>query len=249
MTRYRLTLEYDGTPFCGWQRQDDQPSVQAALERAAAALDGRPVQVFAAGRTDAGVHALGQVVHLDLVKDLRADTVRDALNHHLRPDPVAVLEARAVSGDFQARFDAVERHYLYRIIDRRPPLALERNRVWRVPQPLDADAMHAAAQVLTGHHDFSTFRDAACQAKSPLRTLDEVRVSRIGAEIHLAFRARSYLHRQVRSITGTLVQVGTGKWSRADVAAALKARDRKACGPVAPAAGLYLVSVRYPAPD
>ena len=246
MSRYRLTLEYDGTPFCGWQRQDGQPSVQAALERAAAALDGRPVPVFAAGRTDAGVHALGQVVHLDLGKDLRADTVRDALNHHVRPDPVAVLDARRAHDDFQARFDAIERRYLYRLIDRRPPLALERKRLWRVPQKLDAAAMHDAAQALVGHHDFSTFRDTACQAKSPLRTLDEVRVSRIGAEIHLNFRARSYLHRQVRSIVGSLVEVGTGKWSRADVAAALKARDRKACGPVAPACGLYLVSVRYP---
>ncbi len=245
MTRYRLTIEYDGTPFCGWQRQEDQPSVQAALEGAAQALNGAPVQVFAAGRTDAGVHALGQVAHLDLAKAWRADTVRDALNHHLRPHPVAVLEAQAVDDDFQARFDARERRYLYRIIDRRPPLALDRNRVWRIPQKLDADAMHGAAQALIGHHDFSTFRDAACQAKSPLRTLDEIRVSRVGAEIHLHFRARSYLHRQVRSIVGTLAQVGTGKWSRADVAAALRACDRKACGPVAPAAGLYLLSVRY----
>ena len=245
MTRYKLTIEYDGAPYCGWQRQHGQPSVQAALERAATALDGREVQVFAAGRTDAGVHALGQVAHLDLVKDLRADTVRDALNHHLRPDPVAVLDAQQVSDDFQARFDAIERRYLYRMIDRRPPLTLERGKVWRVPQTLDAEAMHDAAQALTGHHDFSTFRDAACQAKSPLRTLDEVRVARIGAEVHLNFRARSYLHRQVRSIAGTLVQAGTGKWTRADVAAALAACDRRACGPVAPADGLYLISVQY----
>ncbi len=245
MTRFKLTIEYDGAPFCGWQRQDDQPSVQGALERAASALEEVPVDIFGAGRTDAGVHALGQVAHLNLTKDLRTDTVRDALNHHLGKDPIAVLNAEIVGDGFEARFDAVKRTYLYRLIDRRPPLTLDSGRVWRVPQHVDAQMMHEAAQALVGHHDFTCFRDTNCQAKSPMRTIDEIRVSRVGDEIHFYFSARSYLHRQVRSITGSLVQVGISKWVRADIGNALKSCDRARCGPVAPAHGLYLNSVTY----
>jgi tRNA pseudouridine38-40 synthase len=245
MSRYKLTLEYDGAPFSGWQRQADQPSVQGALESAASALEEMPVEVFGAGRTDAGVHALGQVAHVDLAKDLRPDTVRDALNHHLGDHPVAVVQAERVADTFEARFDATERTYLYRLIDRRPPLTLERGRVWRVPRKVDVQAMQKAAQGLIGHHDFTTFRDVQCQAKSPLRTLDEISVSRVGAEIHFFYRARSYLHRQVRSITGSLVEVGVGKWTAHDMQQALAACDRARCGPVAPAHGLYLNSVSY----
>ncbi len=246
MTRFKLTIEYDGAPYSGWQRQDDRPTVQGELERAASALEEAPVQIFGAGRTDAGVHALGQVAHVDFNKDLRPDTVRDALNHHLGNNPISVLNAQIVGDDFEARFGAKERTYLYRLIDRRPPLALDRGRVWRVPQSLDAAAMHEAAQVLIGGpHDFTTFRDVQCQAKTPMRTLDEIRISRIGEEIHLFFSARSYLHRQVRSITGSLVEVGTGKWDRKDLQQALQACDRAACGPVAPAHGLYLNTVLY----
>lgn len=246
MPRYKLTLEYDGTPFSGWQRQENAPSVQAALERAAEALDGAPVTVHGAGRTDSGVHALGQVAHLDLVKDLPVDTVRDALNHHLKPDPVAVLEAEVVGEDFHARFSAVKRHYLYRMIDRRAPLTLDRGQVWRVPRRLDAEAMHHAAQALVGQHDFTTFRDAQCQADSPVKTLDAIQVSRYGEEVQLTCSARSFLHRQVRSMVGSLVEVGVGKWSARDFRAALEAADRSRCGPVAPPDGLYLVAVDYP---
>lgn len=247
MPRYKLTLEYDGTPFAGWQRQADLPSVQGAIEAAAELLDENPVIVQGAGRTDAGVHALGQVAHLDLVKDLPAGTVRDALNHHLRADPIAVLDAERVGEDFHARHSALARHYLYRLIDRRPPLTLLKGRVWRFPVPLDAEAMHDAAQCLTGRHDFSTFRDAKCQSESPVKTLDSIRVTRVGAEIHLTCSARSFLHRQVRSVTGSLAEVGWGKWSADDFRAALEAADRARCGPVAPADGLYLTRVDYPA--
>lgn len=246
MTRFKLTIEYNGAPFSGWQRQNDRPSVQQAIEDAVSALDQAPTQVFGAGRTDAGVHALGQVAHFDLVKDLPASRVRDALNHHLKTDAIAILSAEAVHDAFNARFDAIERTYLYRIIDRRPPLTLERGKIWRIPRKLDVDAMHECAQVLIGRHDFTTFRDTMCQAKTPIRTMDEIRVSRIGAEIHLFFRARSYLHRQVRSITGSLVETGIGKWSKADMRTALEAHDHAACGPVAPAEGLYLNTVLYP---
>lgn len=246
MPRYKLTLEYDGTPFYGWQWQDHGPSVQGALQRAAEALNGAPVMVQGAGRTDSGVHALGQVAHLDLVKAWRTDQVRDALNHHLRPDPISVLQAEAVSEDFHARFSAIKRHYLYRLIDRRSPLTLDRGQIWRVPQQLDSDAMHAAAQTLVGMHDFSTFRDVQCQADSPVKTLDEIRVSRIGEEVQVTCSARSFLHRQVRSYVGSLVEVGVGKWSVRDFEAALDAADRQRCGPVAPSDGLYLVAVDYP---
>ena len=245
MPRYKLTLEYDGGPYMGWQWQDHGPSVQGAIEDAVGKLDPDGSGVYGSGRTDSGVHALGQVAHVDLVKDLRADKVRDALNHHLGDHPVSVLGAEVVADDWHARFDARERRYLYRILDRRPRLALDRGRVWRVPVRLDADAMDAAARALTGRHDFSTFRDTQCQAKSPVKTLDVARVTRVGAEIHCEFRARSFLHKQVRSLVGSLAEVGRGQWDAADMAAALEARDRTACGPVAPPDGLYLVSVTY----
>ncbi|MHA6287476.1 tRNA pseudouridine(38-40) synthase TruA [Maricaulis sp. CAU 1757] len=246
MPRYKLTLEYDGTPYAGWQRQDNAPSVQAALERAAERLDQAPVLVYGAGRTDSGVHALGQVAHIDLVKDLADDKVRDALNYHLKPDPVAVLEASRVSDAFHARFSATQRHYLYRMIDRRAPLTLDRGQVWRVTRRLDAEAMHHAAQHLVGSHDFTTFRDAQCQAESPVKTLDAIAVARYGEEVQLTCSARSFLHRQVRSMVGSLVEVGVGKWSVRDFGAALKAADRSRCGPVAPPDGLYLTAVDYP---
>jgi tRNA pseudouridine38-40 synthase len=247
MVRFKLTLEYDGTPFYGWQKQEDGPSVQASLERACEALDGAPVLVQGAGRTDSGVHALGQVAHIDLTRNITANKVREALNHHLRPDPVAVLEAEDVDDDFNARFSATKRHYLYRIIDRRPPLTLDKGQAWRIPVALDSDAMHAAAQALVGTHDFSTFRDTQCQAKSPVKTFDEIRVSRLGEEVQITCSARSFLHRQVRSIVGSLAEVGLGKWNARDFRAALEAAKRARCGPVAPAAGLYLVAVDYPA--
>ena len=245
MPRYKLLLEYDGTPFVGWQRQDNGRSVQAALEDAIAKFTGETVKTVTAGRTDSGVHALGQVVHADFKKDWPTDTVRDALNFHLKPDPIAVLEATVVSGDFSARFSAVERHSLYRILNRRALPAVERNRVWHVPYPLDAAAMHEAAQLLVGHHDFSTFRASLCQARSPEKTLDQLDIGRDGDEIRIVARARSFLHHQVRNMVGTLKLVGDGKWTRDDVAAALAARDRARGGPTAPAEGLYLVAVRY----
>jgi tRNA pseudouridine38-40 synthase len=243
--RYRVTLEYDGGPFVGWQRQDNGPSVQGALEDAIARLCGERVHVIGAGRTDAGVHALGQVAHFDLARDFTPDKLRDALNYHLRPAPVAVLDA-AVAGDaFHARFSATARHYLYRILARRAPAVLDRGKVWHIAVPLDADAMHAAAQMLVGHHDFTTFRAAECQAQSPVKTLDRLDVSRRADEIHIEASARSFLHHQIRSFTGTLKLVGEGKWTPRDVKAALEARDRAACGPVAPPDGLYLVRVDY----
>ena len=247
MPRYKLTIEYDGAPFAGWQRQDNAPSVQEELEKAAQKLDQSTVTVQGAGRTDSGVHALGQVAHIDLTKDLAEDKVRDALNYHLKPNPVAVLEAERVSDEFHARFSATQRHYLYRIIDRRVPLTLDRGQVWRVPRPLDAAAMHKAAQFLVGTHDFTTFRDAQCQAESPVKSIDKVAVARYGEEVQLTIEARSFLHRQVRSITGSLVEVGFGKWSPQDFKAALDAADRSRCGPVAPPDGLYLTAVDYPA--
>lgn len=249
MTRFKLTIEYDGGPFAGWQRVADQPSVQGALEDAVFRLCGERCDVTGAGRTDAGVHALGQVAHVDIAKDLTGDVVRDALNAHLRPHPVAVIAAEAVAADFHARFDAVARVYRYRILNRRADAALDRGHVWRVARALDADAMDEAAQALVGTHDFTTFRDAQCQAKSPVKTLDVARVARYGAEIECAFEARSFLHRQVRSMVGTLVEVGAGKMRPRDVARALAAKDRTRCGPVAPPDGLYLVRVDYGAPE
>jgi tRNA pseudouridine38-40 synthase len=245
VTRYRLTLEYDGTPFVGWQRQDNGPSVQGALEAAIEKLSGERVTVTGAGRTDAGVHALGQVAHFDLVKTFEPGKVRDALNYHLRPDPVSVLDAAEADSEFHARFSATGRHYLFRILNRRSPPALEGGKVWHVSPKLDAEAMHAAAQFLVGQHDFTTFRAAECQAQSPVKTLDRLDVSQRGEEIHIEASARSFLHHQIRSFAGTLKLVGEGKWQPRDVKKALEARDRAACGPVAPPDGLYLVKVDY----
>jgi tRNA pseudouridine38-40 synthase len=243
--RYRLTLEYDGSPFVGWQRQDNGPSVQGALEAAIEKLSGARVTVTGAGRTDAGVHALGQVAHFDLQKTFEASKLRDALNHFLRPDAVCVLEASAVGEEFHARFSAVARHYLLRILNRRSPPALERGKVWHVSCELDAEIMHTAAQMLVGRHDFTTFRAAECQAQSPVKSLDCLDVSRRGEEIHIEASARSFLHHQIRSIAGTLKLVGEGKWTPEQVKSALKACDRSACGPVAPPQGLYLLRVDY----
>jgi tRNA pseudouridine38-40 synthase len=245
MPRYKLTIEYDGRPFVGWQRQANGPSVQWALEEAVKAFCGETVVVKGAGRTDAGVHARGQVAHLDLARDWPTDTVRDALNAHLQPAPVAVLAAERVPDDFDARFSAVRRHYLYRLSERRAPLALDAGRVWRVGIALDAAAMHAAAQALVGKHDFTTFRSAECQSKSPIKTLDRLDVARVDGEVVVRASARSFLHNQVRSMVGTLKKVGEGKWPVAAVAEALAARDRARSGPVAPPDGLYLVAVDY----
>ena len=245
MTRYKLVIEYDGGGFVGWQRQDNGPSIQAALEDAVAGFCGERVGVTGAGRTDAGVHALGQVAHLDLAKAPAPDTLRDALNAHLRPAPIAVLAAEQVDHDFHARFSATGRRNLYRIVNRRAPLALARGRAWFVPAPLDAAAMHEAAQVLVGRHDFTSFRAAECQAKSPVKTLDRLMVERSGEEVQISAGARSFLHRQVRNMVGSLKLVGQGKWRCADLAAALAACDRRAAGPAAPAEGLYLIGVDY----
>jgi tRNA pseudouridine38-40 synthase len=245
MPRYKLTIEYDGTPYVGWQAQDNGPSIQASLTDAIAAFAGERATVFGAGRTDAGVHALGQVAHVDLAKDWDTGNVRDAINFHLRPRPIAVLTAEQVADDFDARFSAIRRHYLYRISNRRADLALDVNRAWRVPRPLDGDAMHAAAQQLIGKHDFTTFRSTECQANSPVKTLDRLDVVRDGDDMRITASARSFLQHQVRSIAGSLVHVGEGKWSAADLAAALEARDRARCGQVAPPHGLYLVRVEY----
>jgi tRNA pseudouridine38-40 synthase len=245
MPRYKLTIEYDGTPFVGWQVQDNGASVQGVLTEAIAAFAGERVVVAGAGRTDAGVHALGQVAHVDLAKDWDGDTVRDAVNFHLRPRPIAVLTAEKVAENFDARFSATKRHYLYRIVNRRADLALDQTRAWRVPRPLDANAMHAAAQKLVGRHDFTTFRAAECQAKSPVKTLDQLDFMRDGDEVRITAAARSFLHHQVRSMVGSLVHVGEGKWSAEELADALAARDRTRCGQVAPPQGLYLVRVEY----
>ena len=245
MPRYRLTIEYDGGAYAGFQAQAGQATVQGVIESAITAFSGQTVRIAAAGRTDAGVHATGQVVHLDLDRDWPAATVMNALNAHMVNEGVAVLDSAVVSDDWHARFSATGRRYLYRILNRPGRPALERGRVWYVRKPLDAAAMHEGAQALIGLHDFTTFRDVACQSKSPLRTLDVARVERIGDEVHLVFEARSFLHRQVRSMAGTLVEVGLCRWTAADVAAALAASDRAACGPVAPSDGLYLTGVSY----
>jgi tRNA pseudouridine38-40 synthase len=245
MPRYKLLIEYDGAPFVGWQIQDIGISVQGLIAAAIEAFAGEQVAVQGAGRTDAGVHALGQVAHVDLGKDWDTDTVRDALTAHLRPHPVAVLAAEKVPDTFDARFSATARYYVYRIVNRRADLALDRGRAWRVPRPLDAAAMHAAAQRLVGKHDFTTFRHVECQAKSPVKTLDRLDVTRDGDEIRIHASARSFLHHQVRSMVGSLVPVGERSWSADDLAAALAARDRAACGQVAPPEGLYLLRVDY----
>ena len=245
MPRYRLLIEYDGRPYHGFQRQTDLASVQGALERAVRAFCGEDVRVNAAGRTDTGVHATGQTAHIDLQKDWPAATVRNALNAYLVDEPIAILEAEVAAPDWHSRFSATERRYRYVILNRISPPALDKGRVWHVKKPLDAEAMHAAAQVLIGHHDFTTFRDLACQAKSPMKTLDLAVVRREADAVVLEFASRSFLHRQVRSMTGTLAEVGIGRWTKADVADALAAKDRKACGPVAPSDGLYLTGVGY----
>jgi tRNA pseudouridine38-40 synthase len=245
MPRYRILIEYDGTPFAGWQFQADAMTVQGEIEIAIEKLTGETVAIQGAGRTDAGVHALGQVAHFDLATPVATDTIRDGLNAHLRPHPIAVLSAEDVPDAFNARMSATKRHYVYRIVNRRADLALERLRAWRVPRRLDARAMHDAAQRLVGHHDFTTFRSTECQAKSPMRTLDRLDVARDGDVLTVEVSARSFLHNQVRSMVGSLALVGDAKWTADDLAAALAARDRTACAPVAPAEGLYLVRVDY----
>ncbi|HEX2353307.1 MAG: tRNA pseudouridine(38-40) synthase TruA [Hyphomicrobiales bacterium] len=246
MPRYKLTIEYDGRAFVGWQIQDNGPSVQGVLAQALEGFCGEKISVQGAGRTDAGVHALGQVGHVDLARDWDEDTVRDALNAHLRPHPVAILKAERVDGSFDARFSAIRRHYLYRIVNRRADLALERGRAWRIAQPLDLPAMQTASQRLVGRHDFTTFRNVECQAKSPVKTLDQLEVHRAGDDIQVVASARSFLHSQVRSMVGALALVGEGKWTADDVSVALAKRDRAACAPVAPPDGLYLAKVEYP---
>ncbi|MDB5501477.1 MAG: tRNA pseudouridine synthase [Tardiphaga sp.] len=245
MPRYRLLIEYDGAPFSGWQVQDNAPSVQGALEDAVKAICGESARVHGAGRTDAGVHALGQVAHVDIVRPFVPGRLRDGLNAHLRPHPIGVLSAEIVADDFESRFSAIKRHYIYRIVNRRANLAIDLGHVWRVARPLDTDAMHQAAQRLIGHHDFTTFRDTECQAKSPLRTLDQLDVIRDGEAVNIVTSARAFLHSQVRSMVGSLVWVGHGRWSADDLAGALAAKTRDACGPVAPPDGLYLVKVDY----
>lgn len=250
MPRYALKLEYDGSPFSGWQRQKAHPSVQQALEEALQKLDASVPSIAAAGRTDAGVHATGQVAHCDMTRDWEPFRLMQALNHHLKPAPVAILAAARVDADFHARFSAVKRHYLFRLISRRAPLALERGKAWQVGHALNLDAMREAALHLIGRHDFTTFRAAQCQAASPVKTLDMLDIAELtgpyGTEYRFTLLARSFLHNQVRSIVGTLERVGAGGWSPADVNTALKARNRAACGPVCPPHGLYLTGVTYP---
>ncbi len=245
MPRYRLIIEYDGQPFVGWQRQDNGTGVQKVLEDAVKSLSGEEAVVYGAGRTDAGVHALGQVAHVDLGQVLPTDTVRDGLNAHMRPHPVAVLAVDEVADDFHARFSATSRTYLYRIVNRRAPVALKKGHVWWVPVPLDAAAMDDAAQVLIGQHDFSSFRATLCQAKSPVKTLDRLNVETHDGEIHVHAHARSFLHNQVRIMVGTLRLVGEGKWTRDDLRKALEAQDRTVAGQTAVAEGLYLTHVGY----
>jgi tRNA pseudouridine38-40 synthase len=245
MPRYKLTIEYDGRQFVGWQIQDNGPTVQGALEAAVHAFTGEEAFVQGAGRTDAGVHALGQVAHVDLSKDWSVERVRDAINAHLRPHAVAITEAEKVPDTFDARFSAIKRHYLYRIINRRADLTFERGRAWRIAKPLSSAAMNEAAKRLVGRHDFTTFRHVDCQAKSPVKTLDELVVHRMKDEVRVTASARSFLHTQVRSMVGALVAVGEGRWRPDDVAIALHKRDRAACAPVAPGEGLYLVRVDY----
>lgn len=247
MPRYRLLIEYDGTPYVGWQRQDNGPSAQGAIEAAILSLTGETVSIRGAGRTDSGVHAMGQVAHADLTRAWQGHTLRNALNAHLgmAGERVVILDAAEVAEDFDARFSAKKRHYLYRIISRKAPLALEANRAWFVAKDLDHHAMHTAGQKLVGRHDFTTFRAAQCQANSPVRTIDRLEVTRSGDLIEMRVSAQSFLHNQIRSFAGTLKLAGEGKWTADDVRTALEARDRKACGPVAPPDGLYFMAVDY----
>ncbi len=246
MTRFALTLEFDGTPFMGLQRQAHGPSVQQAVEEAVHATTGETVTLHAAGRTDAGVHALGMRVHIDVAKEIDAFRLMEALNYHLRPAPIAVLDCAVVPDDWHARFSCIGREYLYRIANRRAPLTLDANRAWQVPQPLDAGAMHRAAQALVGRHDFTTFRSVHCQAQSPEKTLDLLSVEREGEEVRIRAAARSFLHHQVRSMVGCLALVGMGRWREEQVGEALAARDRQALGLNAPSEGLYFVRALYP---
>ncbi len=245
MPRYKLTIEYDGGPFVGWQRQDNGPSVQAALEKAVEAICGEHRTVHGAGRTDAGVHAMGQVAHLDLPEPMPPEKLPLAINFHVKPNLIAVLRAEEVDENFHARFSATGRRYLYRIVNRRAHLALDRGRAWFIPQQLDHRAMHEAAQCLVGTHDFTSFRASYCQARSPIRVLHRLEVRRAGEEIDIAAEGVSFLHHQVRNMVGSLRLVGEGKWTAADIARALEARDRAAAGPTAPPEGLYLTEVRY----
>jgi tRNA pseudouridine38-40 synthase len=245
LTRFRLTVEYDGRPFMGWQRQAHGPSVQQAIEDAAHAVTGETVTLHAAGRTDAGVHGLGMVAHLDVAKPFTPFRLMEALNARLRPHPVAILECAAVPDDFHARFSCIARHYEYRIANRRAPLTFEAGLAWRLSSALDADAMHIAAQALVGHHDFTTFRSVHCQSASPLKTLDRLDVARAGDRIVVQASARSFLHHQVRSMVGCLSLIGQGKWTAADLKAALDAKDRAALGLNAPPDGLYFVRADY----
>ena len=245
MTKYKLTIEYDGSTYSGWQRQDNGASVQQGLEQAFKSLTGEDVTVHGAGRTDAGVHATGQVAHVELAKARDPWRLREGVNAYLVNAGISVLLAEETTIDFDARRSAVKRHYVYRVLNRRPPPTFDRGRVWHMKRALDAQAMREAARVLIGNHDFSTFRDSQCQANSPQRTLDDFDVARHGEEIVFSVGARSFLHRQVRSMVGSLVEVGCGKWSAADLRAALEAADRSRCGPVAPACGLYLARVDY----
>ena len=250
MPRYALQIEYHGGPFSGWQRQNDQPSVQGAIEAALGKLEAGDHTIAAAGRTDAGVHGLGQVAHCDLVQNWDPFRLAEALNFHLKPLPIAIVNCAIVGDDWHARFDATERRYLFKLVSRRAPLTFEAGTVWQVKHPLDPMAMQAGADMLLGHHDFTTFRSTMCQAKSPVKTLDELRVETVlrtnGTEYHFHVRARSFLHNQVRSFVGTLERVGAGAWTPQDVKAALQAKDRAACGPVSPPDGLYLAGVTYP---
>lgn len=246
MTRFALTVEFDGRPFMGWQRQDHGPSVQQAIEEAAFAVTGETVAVHAAGRTDAGVHGLGMRAHLDIERPITAFRLMEALNARLRPHPVAILDCVEAAEDWHARFSCTARHYEYRIVQRRAPLTWEKGLAWRIAKPLDAEAMQAGADLLIGQHDFTTFRSVHCQSDSPVKTLDRLQVVRAGERISVFASARSFLHHQVRSMTGTLERAGAGRWSVADVRAALDARDRTRCGPMAPPDGLYLIGVDYP---
>jgi tRNA pseudouridine38-40 synthase len=246
VTRFRLVVEYDGRPFMGWQRQAHGPSVQQAVEEAVAAITQEQVVLHAAGRTDAGVHALAMTAHVDIERPITPFRLADGINAKLRPLPVAILSAHIAGPDFHARFSCIGRRYLYRIVNRRAPLALDAGRAWRVPVVLHADAMHRAAQLLVGRHDFTTFRSVHCQAESPVKTLDLLTVRRLGEVIEIEAAARSFLHHQVRSMVGCLQLVGRGKWSAADLKAALKARDRAALGLNAPPDGLYFVAAEYP---
>jgi tRNA pseudouridine38-40 synthase len=243
--RWKLTLEYDGTNFCGWQRQDNGLSVQQALEEAIEKFSGEKVTLTAAGRTDAGVHAKGQVAHGDIAKEASADTVRDAINAHLRPHRIAVLNAESVNEDFHARFNAQSRSYRYQILNRRAPPALLADTVWHLPKPLEIAPMQEAARILIGNHDFTTFRARDCQAKSPVKTLDALNITREDEMIIVEARARSFLYHQVRNMVGTLALVGSGQWNLDDFKAAFAARDRKAGGPTAPAQGLIFWEVKY----